>query len=391
MATYVESATAVPLFDLKAQYKGLRDEIRVAIDEVLDSAHYILGPAVAAFERNFASYCEARHGIGVNNGTNAIQLALMAAGVESGDEVITVPHTFVATVAAIRYIGAIPVFVDVEPGSFTMDAAEIEAAITPKTKAILPVHLYGQAAEMDSILEIARHWGLKVIEDCAQAHGATYHGRRVGSIGDYGCFSFYPSKNLGAYGEAGMVTTSHDEGAQTLRMLRDWGQEEKNHHVLRGFNMRMEGMQGAVLGVKLRHLEEWTERRRQCAEYYNNALQGCGLHLPLERTGNRHVYHLYAVRSPNRDALRAALLACGVHSGVHYPIPVHLQQAHADLGYRRGAFPVAERAAETELSIPLFPELTPSQQDQVVAAIRQFARQNRRAGQVGNRLQEFAS
>jgi dTDP-4-amino-4,6-dideoxygalactose transaminase len=363
----------VPLFDLKIQYQSLRREILEATDEVLDNAQYILGPAVTAFETEFAAYCATSHGIGVNNGTNAIQLALLAAGVRPGDEVITVPHTFIATVAAIRYIGAVPVFVDIEPITMTIDTAKIEAAVTPRTKAILPVHLYGQAAEMATILEIAQRHGLKVIEDCAQAHGATYRGRRVGSIGDYGCFSFYPSKNLGAYGEGGMVTTNDDSGARTLRLLRDWGAETKNHHVIKGYNMRLEGLQGAVLGVKLRYLETWTEQRRNRAEYYREALKDTDVLLPAERPENRHVYHLFPIRSEKREELQAHLLALGVQTGVHYPVPVHLQPAHADLNYHRGDFPVAERVAETELSIPLFPELTREQQNQVATAIQTFS------------------
>jgi dTDP-4-amino-4,6-dideoxygalactose transaminase len=363
----------VPLFDLQAQYRTVRQEIHAAVEQVLDDAHYILGPAVSAFENDFAAYCTTAHAVGVNNGTNAIQLALLAAGVRPGDEVITVPHTFIATVAAIRYIGAIPVFVDIEPVTMTMDTTKIEDAITPGTRAILPVHLYGQAAEMDAIMSIARRHGLKVIEDCAQAHGATYHGRRVGSIGDYGCFSFYPSKNLGACGEGGMVTTNHDGGARMLRMLRDWGAETKNQHMVKGYNMRLEGIQGAVLGVKLRYLEAWTEQRRACAAYYRQALSGLDLLLPEERPQNRHVYHLFAVRVENREEFKEHLLSLGVQTGVHYPIPVHLQLAHADLYYQKGDFPVAERTAETQLSIPLFPELTREQQDQVVSAIQTFS------------------
>lgn len=362
----------VPLFDLKTQLQSLRGEIHEAIDGVLENAHYILGPAVSAFEADFAAYCSVNHAIGVNNGTNAIQLALLAAGIGPGDEVITVPHTFIATVAAIRYTGATPVFVDVEPVSLTIDTSQIQAAITPRTRALLPVHLYGQAAEMDPILDIARRYGLAVIEDCAQAHGATYRGRRVGSLGDYGCFSFYPTKNLGACGEGGLVTTNDDDGAHKLRMLRDWGAQTKNRHEIRGFNMRLEGLQGAVLRVKLRYLDAWTEQRRACAAYYEEALRESDIKVPVERPGNRHVYHLYAIRSENRDELQAHLDLLGVQTAVHYPTPVHLQKAHADLNYRRGDLPVSERAAETVLSIPMFPELTREQQDHVMSAIRTF-------------------
>jgi dTDP-4-amino-4,6-dideoxygalactose transaminase len=362
----------VPLFDLKAQYAQLRDEIHAAIDEVLENCHYILGPAVASFEEDFASYCSVRYAVGVNNGTNAIQLALLAAGVGPGDEVITVPHTFIATVAAVRYTGAKPVLVDIEEASLTMDVSRIEAAITPRTKAILPVHLYGHPADMDPILEIARHHGLKVIEDCAQAHGATYRGNTVGGLGDFGCFSFYPSKNLGACGEGGMVTTNDSGGAQRIRMLRDWGMQTRNVHEIPGFNMRLEGLQGSVLRVKLRYLDQWIELRRARAHDYSSMLAGTSLVLPVERTDCRHVYHLYAVRSEDRDGLQAHMCSLGVQSGIHYPTPVHLQPAHADLGYKRGDFPVAERAAQTVLSLPMYPELTGEQQNQVVSAIESY-------------------
>jgi dTDP-4-amino-4,6-dideoxygalactose transaminase len=363
----------VPLFDLKIQYQSLRGEIRAAVDDVLENAHYILGPAVSAFERDFASYCSAAHAVGVNNGTNAIQLALLAAGVGPGDEVITVPHTFIATAAAVRYIGATPVFVDVDEQTLTMDVSLIEAAITPRTKAILPVHLYGQPAEMDVILAIARQHGLKVIEDCAQAHGAIYRGRAVGSLGDYGCFSFYPSKNLGACGEGGAVVTNDGEGAETLRMLRDWGAKIRNRHDLRGYNMRLEGVQGAVLGVKLRYLDQWIELRRACAAYYAESLAENNLVLPVEVAHSSHAYHLYVVRSETRDELQSHLAASEIQTGLHYPIPIHLQKAHADLGYKPGDFPVAEEAARTVLSLPMFPELTRDQQQQVVAAVGTFA------------------
>jgi dTDP-4-amino-4,6-dideoxygalactose transaminase len=290
-----------------------------------------------------------------------------------GDEVITVPHTFIATVAAIRYIGATPVFVDIEADTMTMDPARIEAAISLRTRAIVPVHLYGHPADMDRILAVARRYGLKVIEDCAQAHGATYRGKRVGSLGDFGCFSFYPSKNLGAYGEGGLVTTNDDEAARVLRMLRDWGAETKNEHVLKGYNMRLEGVQGAVLGVKLQYLDRWTEQRRACAAFYREALQGLDVDLPVERPENRHVYHLFPVRCRQRQDLQTHLASRGVQTGVHYPTPVHLQPAHADLHYCKGDFPVAEAAAETELSIPIFPELTREQQEEVVAALQIFS------------------
>ena len=286
----------LPLFDLKAQYQSIREEIRVAVDQVLDNSHYILGPEVAAFEQNFARFCGVRHAIGVSSGTSALHLAVVAAGIGAGDEVITVPMTFIATAAAIRYAGATPVFVDVDPVTLTMDVSQIEAAITPRTKAILPVHLYGHPADMDPICAIARKHNLVVIEDCAQAHGATYKGRTVGGLGDYGCFSFYPSKNLGACGEGGMVVTNSDGANETLRLLRDWGQKTKGYHEIPAFNARLEGIQGAILDVKLRHLPKWTELRRSHAAFYNRELAGMQLELPHEAAHARHVYHLYVVR-----------------------------------------------------------------------------------------------
>jgi dTDP-4-amino-4,6-dideoxygalactose transaminase len=351
----------IPYIDLKKQYDGIKDQILEAVSHTFESTQFILGKEVAAFEAEFAAYSGAQHGIGVNSGTSALHLALLAAGIGHGDEVITVPFTFVATVAAIVYTGAKPVFVDIDASTYTMDPQKIEQALTPKTKAIVPVHLYGQPADMDSILEVARRRNLVVIEDAAQAHGAEYDGRRCGSIGDLGCFSFYPGKNLGAYGEGGLVTTNNTEFARTIRLLRDWGAEKKYHHVLKGYNYRMEGIQGAVLRVKLRYLEEWTEARRAHAAAYNQVLSDCGLQLPAEAHGNRHVYHVYAVLSAQRDQLHEALNARGVQTGIHYPIPVHLMPAYADLNYQRGDFPVAERIADEELSLPMFPELTEAQ------------------------------
>jgi dTDP-4-amino-4,6-dideoxygalactose transaminase len=348
----------IPYLDLKAQYKTIKPEIDEAIARVLDSCQFVLGPDVAEFERNFATYCEASECIAVNSGTSALHLALLAAGVGPGDEVITVPFTFVASIAAVLYTGARPVLVDIDPRSFTMDPALVEAAITPRTKAILPVHLYGQSADMDPIMKIAQRHGLLVIEDAAQAHGAKYKNRAVGSIGDMGCFSFYPGKNLGAYGEGGAVTTNNADHAHTVRMLRDWGQERKYHHVLRGYNYRMEGFQGAILGVKLRHLEAWTEARRQVVRMYNDLLNDCEVETPEEMPWARHVYHVYTLRVKERDGLQAALTAQGIGSGIHYPVPAHLQPAYSDLGYGRGSFPQSEKAAGEVISLPLYPELS---------------------------------
>ena len=360
----------IPFVDLKAQYSSIKDEIGVAIQGILDTCQFTLGAEFAAFEKEFAAYCQAEHGVGVNTGTSALHVALLAAGVGPGDEVITVPHTFVATVAAIHYTGARTVFVDIDPRSFTMDVTAIEAAITAKTKAILPVHLYGQPADMDPIVDIARRHGLVVIEDAAQAHGAEYKGKRVGSLGDLGCFSFYPGKNLGAYGEGGMVVTDNPDYARTMRMLRDWGAEKKYEHVLKGYNYRLEGIQGAVLRVKLRHLEAWTEARRSAASRYDTLLAGSGIPTPEAMSYARHVYHVYAIRTLHRHAWQEALQAQDIQTGIHYPIPVHLLPAYADLGYKAGDFPHAEQAANEVLSLPMFPELSAAQSAEVCDALK---------------------
>ena len=360
----------VPFVDLGAQYRSIKSEIDAAIQQVLDTSHFVLGDEVEAFEREFAAFCGTAHGVAVNSGTSALHLALLAAGIGPGDEVITVPFTFVATAAAIGYTGARPVFVDIDDRSFTMDPGAIQAAITPRTKAIIPVHLYGQTADIDPIREIASRHGLTVIEDAAQAHGARYKNRPAGGLGDLGCFSFYPSKNLGACGEGGMVVTNRADFAARLRLLRDWGQESKYRHAIRGFNARMEGFQGAILRVKLRHLTEWTDARHRHAARYHVLLADAGLTLPSEMPCATHVYHLYTVRTRGRDELQAALTADGIHTGLHYPTPVHLQVAYADLGYTRGDFPASERAAGDVLSLPMFPELTEEQIQTVAASVR---------------------
>ena len=359
----------IPRVDLKAQYRLLKPEIDTAVGRVLDEAQFILGPAVTSFERDFASHCGAAEAVAVNSGTSALHLALIAAGVGPGDEVITTPFTFVATVAAIEYAGARPVFVDVDPDYYTMDPAALERAITPRTKAIIPVHLFGQPADMDPIVEIARRHRLRVIEDACQAHGAEYHGRRAGSIGDIGCFSFYPGKNLGAYGEGGAAVTNTPGYADDMRLRRSWGERVRYEHAVKGFNYRMDGIQGAILGVKLRHLDAWTEARRAHAAAYRTLLAGTPAIVPLERPGVRHVYHVYAVRLPQRDAWRAHLAGMHIQTGVHYPIPVHLQPAYADLGYRAGDFPVSERVAGEVLSLPIYPELTVAQLERIAGVI----------------------
>ncbi|MBB4237907.1 DegT/DnrJ/EryC1/StrS family aminotransferase [Rhizobium esperanzae] len=360
----------IPFLDLKAQYQSIKSEIDAAVLGVLASGQYILGEEVARLQQEFAEYCNVKHAIAVNTGTSALHLSLLAAGVGPGDEVITVPFTFVATVSAICYAGARPVFVDVEPVTLTMDPAQLEAKITPRTKAIIPVHLYGQMADMDAIKAIADHYRIPIIEDACQAHGAQYKGARAGSIGTSGCFSFYPGKNLGACGEGGIVVTNSDDQAKTMRMLRDWGQEQRYHHLLKGFNYRMDAIQGAILRIKLRHLEAWTEARRAHGRRYSQLLGGsANLRTPVEILDRRHVYHVYAIRSRDRDELQRALTAEGIQSGLHYPIPVHLQKAHADLGYQAGDFPISEAAAREVLSLPIYPEMPAWHVDQVAAAL----------------------
>lgn len=360
----------VPYLDLKAQYRTIKPEIDAAIGNVLESCQFVLGPEVSEFEKAFATYCGTSECIALNSGTSALHLALLACGIGPGDEVITTPFTFVASVAAIHYAGARPVLVDIDPRCFTLDTSRIEAAITPRTKAIMPVHLYGQAADMDPIMDLARKHSLVVIEDAAQAHGAKYKGRPVGSIGHMACFSFYPGKNLGAYGEGGAMTTNNSEYARMVRMLRDWGQDRKYHHLLRGYNYRMEGFQGAVLGVKLKHLETWTEARRNLVQHYNRLLADCELELPTEMRWGKHVYHVYTIRSKERDRLQKALADDGIQTGIHYPVPVHLQPAYSDLSYGAGAFPEAEAAAKQVLSLPLYPELSLQAVEQVAEAVK---------------------
>ncbi|MHA6692454.1 DegT/DnrJ/EryC1/StrS family aminotransferase [Devosia sp. A449] len=361
----------IPFLDLKAQYASIQPQIESAVTKVLRSGHYVLGDDVAALEEEFAAYCGTTHAVAVNTGTSALHLALLAAGVKRGDEVITTPFTFIASAAAIRYIGARPVFVDIDPKTFTIDPDKIESAITPRTKAILPVHLYGQMAAMSDILDLATRHGLTVVEDACQAHGARYKGQRAGSMGVSGCFSFYPGKNLGACGEGGMVVTSNDEHARQIRMLRDWGQEKRYHHVVEGYNYRMDAIQGAILRVKLRQLESWTETRRARAQLYTKLLEGSCIAAPIEAEGNRHVWHIFAVRMRDRDNLRAQLLKEGIETGLHYPVPVHLQPAYADLGHKRGDFVQAEAAADTVLSLPIYPELSERDVEFIADAVSQ--------------------
>ena len=360
----------IPYADLKAQYHAIKREIDEAIARTLESSQFILGAEVAAFEAEFAAFQGAQHGIGTNSGTSALHLALLAAGVGAGDEVITTPFTFVATAAAILYTGARPVYVDIEPETYNLNPGGIAAAITPRTKAIVPVHLFGHPADMDPIMDLARARKLVVIEDAAQAHAAEYKGRRVGSIADMACFSFYPGKNLGAYGEAGCVLTNNPELARTVRLLRNWGEERRYHHVLRGYNYRMEGLQGAILRVKLRHLEVWTEARRNFAAAYARALAGCGVRLPREMPWARHVYHVHAIESPFRDEIHRVLGERQIQTAIHYPVPIHLMEAYRDPAFPPGSFPEAERVAGHILSLPIYPELSIDAVEQIAEAAR---------------------
>ncbi len=352
----------VPFLDLKVQYESIRSEIADAIQQVLDRTAFAGGPFVAQFEKEFAAFCGTRYAIGVGSGTDALWMALLGMGIGPGDEVITVPDTFIATAEAISWCGAKPVFVDVDPVTYNMDPSKLDAAITQKTKAVIPVHLFGQMADMDPILEIARRRKLCVVEDASQAHGAEYKGRKAGSIGDAACFSFYPGKNLGAYGEAGAVVTNDADMERRIRMLRDHGQEKKYHHALIGWNARMDGMQGAVLSVKLRHLPSWNDGRRRNAGIYDELLKGMpGVAAPKQAPYANHVYHIYAIRVPDRDRLIAALAEKDIHCGIHYPIPLHLLAAYKSLNLGKGSFPVAEQCAAEFVSLPMFPELTPDQ------------------------------
>ncbi len=359
----------VPFLDLKAQYRQIKPEIDAAVARVMDSAQFVLGPEVAAFEAKFADYCQVKHCLAVNSGTSALHLALLAAGIGPGDEVITVSMTFVATTAAILYAGAKPVFIDVDPKRWTMDPRLIENAITPRTKAIMPVHLHGRMADMDPIIEIARRHGLLVIEDAAQAHGSEYKGRRAGSIGDIGCFSFYPGKNLGAYGEGGAVVCNDPVLAHRVSLFRDWGQETKYNHVLPGYNYRMDGIQGAVLNVKMNYIEAWTDGRSAIAAMYDRLLADDRYQRPEAVTDGRHVFHVYAIAIDRRDDVQRAMQTAGIGTGIHYPVPVHLQKAYAGLGSAPAPLPVTETLAKRFLSLPIYAELRPDQVSEVVRAL----------------------
>jgi dTDP-4-amino-4,6-dideoxygalactose transaminase len=362
----------IPFSDLKLQYLSIKDEIDAAVRRVLASGWFILGEEVRAFEEEFAAYVGATRAIGVGSGTEALHLALVACGVGPGDEVITVSHTAVATVAAVELAGARPVFVDIDPLSYTIDPAEIEDKIGPATRVILPVHLYGQTADLDPIVSIARSHGLKVVEDAAQAHGAEYQGHKAGSVGDVGCFSFYPTKNLGAYGDGGLVVTSDPALAERVGLLREYGWAERYVSSIKGTNSRLDELQAAILRVKLKHLDEWNEARRRHAALYDELLKTSEVVTPVHMEYGRHCYHIYAIRSQRREELKAFLRERGVGALVHYPVPVHLQEAYAELGFGQGALPVSEQCAEEVLTLPVAPELTEDQVRQVCRLIHEF-------------------
>jgi dTDP-4-amino-4,6-dideoxygalactose transaminase len=363
----------VPFLDLKAQYKAIKDEVHAAINDVMENTAFAGGPFVAKFEQEFAKFCDCKHAVGVGNGTDALWLSLIGLGIKPGDEVITVPNTFIATAEAISFSGAKPVFVDILEETNNMNPALIEAAITKKTKAIIPVHLFGQPADMDPIMTIAKKHGLFMIEDACQAHGAEYKGKKAGSIGNTGAFSFYPGKNLGAYGEAGAVVTNDDAIVEKMRMFRDHGQAKKYYHGMIGWNARMDGIQGAVLHVKLKYLQGWNDSRRKNAQKYSELLSAVkDVMPPRQAEYAKHIYHIYAIRIKQREKLMAHLTAKGIACGIHYPIPLHLQDAYRFLNLGVGSFPIAEKCAAEYLSLPMYPELTSEQINYVAKEIKEF-------------------
>ena len=369
----------VPFGDLRREYTALSEDIQRAIQDVCENGWFVLGKKVSEFERAFADYIgEDLYAVGVGSGTEALHLALVASGVKAGDVVITVPNTAVPTVSAISFAGARPVFVDVDSESYTMDPEQLREVVIrekrrgTRLKAIVPVHLYGQSADMDPILAVAREFGLTVIEDACQAHGAEYKGQKVGQFGDYAAFSFYPSKNLGAYGDAGIVLTKDEEKAEYLKWLRNYGQTRRYYHKIKGFNSRLDELQAAILLVKLPHLDSWNETRRGIANRYSHEIKNPRVERPAEMPYGKHVYHLYVVRHPDRDGLHEFLQGKGINTLIHYPVPVHLQEAYRDLGYARGSFPVSEQIAKEILSIPIFPQLSREEVDSVIKAINEY-------------------
>jgi len=381
----------IPFLDLKAQFREIEHEVLPMVKEAMENAAFIGGPQVSGFEAEFASFCESKYCVGVNSGTDALRFALLAAGVGPGDAVITVPHTFIATTEAISQVGAKPVFVDIDPKTYNMDPNKLEdylskrfkgnasglqpsaSSIEPRPKAVLPVHIYGQPADMDAIAAVAKKHNLLVIEDACQAHGALYKGKKAGSMGVAGCFSFYPGKNLGAYGEGGAVVTQSEEMANKMRMIRDHGQAKKYFHDMEGYNGRLDAIQAGVLRIKLRRLETWNEARRRNAKHYNELLSTVkGVTVPLEANGSRHVYHLYVILVDDRDGLQKYLNDKGIGTGLHYPVPLHLQKAYSHNGHKEGEFPVTESVAKRLLSLPMFPELTKAQIEYVAQSIKEF-------------------
>ena len=362
----------IPYLDLRAQIQPLRAEIDAAIARTIDHTSFCLGPDVAQFEKDFAKFCGAEHCVAFNSGTSALHVALMLLGVGTGDEVVTTPFTFVATSWAISYVGAKPVYVDIDDTTFNLNPKLIEKAITPRTKAILPVHLYGQPFDVDAIQEICRHHRLPLLEDACQSHGAKWQGKTIGTFGEISCYSFYPGKNLGAFGEGGALVTNNAEFAKRARSLREHGSTVRYYHDEVGFNYRMEGIQGAVLGIKLKHLEKWTRERQRVAKRYAELLAGTPLQLPREAAGAESVWHLYVVRHPRRDELKKYLDANGVGCALHYPLPLHLQKCYASLGHKAGDFPVAEKAASECLSLPIYAELTDAQIQRVAQVVKEF-------------------
>ena len=358
--------------DLRRQYESIRDEINRAVLEVIDSQSFVLGPFVESFEHSISKYCCVRHAIGVSSGTDAILLALMACGIKNGDEVITTPFTFFATAGSIARLGAVPVFVDIDPSAYNIDVSKIASAVSKKTKAILPVHLYGQCADMDAILEIARANELMVIEDAAQAIGAVYKGKNAGAMGNIGCLSFYPTKNLGGYGDGGLVTTNDDELAKLIKILRVHGSEPKYYHSHIGINGRLDAIQAAVLSVKLEYLNDWSESRRCVASYYSEHLMGLPIRLPKVESYNTHIFHQYVIATSQRDELIQYLKQQGIETAVYYPVPLHLQKCFEYLGYKEGDLPESEKASRETLALPIFPEITLKEQDYVIGHIKNF-------------------
>jgi dTDP-4-amino-4,6-dideoxygalactose transaminase len=350
----------VDFFTLRRQYEGIKEEIKGPMEKVMQSGGFILGEDVGLFEQEFAAYCGLRYGVGVNSGTDALFLACLACGIGKGDEVIVMPYTYIATVLAISMAGAKPVFVDIDGKTYNIDVARIEKAITKKTKAILPVHLYGHPVDMDPLTAIAKKYNLKVIEDCAQAHGALYKDKKVGSFGDASCFSFYPTKNLGAFGDGGMVLTNREDIRERLLFLRDYGRKDRYEHVIKGYNSRLDTLQAAVLRIKLKHLDEWNEKRRTNASLYTRLFRErkTEVILPHQADYARHVYHLYPVRVKDRKNVIEKLAEKGVRTLIHYPIPIHLQEAYKELSYKKGDFPVSEKCCNEILSLPMYPELS---------------------------------